>query len=687
MAIYHFSGQIMNKISKQGKYKSPLACAAYRSGDKLHDEKEDIDFYYMRKVKPVTHILAPNHAPSWVYDREKLWNEVNRIEKNINSQFAREFNVALPIELSREEQEKLTLDFCQTAFVEKGMVADIAIHRDDESNPHFHVMLTMRPFNEDGTWGHKAKRQYKFDENGNHVLDKNGKKAFVKVPTTDWNEKKTFENWRKLWAEKANEYLEMNGFVERISHLSHRDNGFETLPTKHEGYVARKMVSKGKESDLILHNEKIKQYNKIVTELNKYKRQKEKVVYENKFVRRFSPSEKKMLSSIAKELKMFVSYSSLLERKEQLLKWSKSIRFKPDNEEKFKMLNRIEKENELIEQAEQILNQESERFIKANYPTWDLNSLEEHEKISIVDETIKQNKILSEDEIDMILDESNEEYLHSKIHEILENRYAFVLAIDKKMNELNTQRNKLETLMNINSADFENSLKKASIEFPNEIKVLKQNVKAINDLYEAKDLVEELYNLEMKKLYPEHDSSHLSLEEKEILIVGYEYYEQPITLELLESGELRNYTTTEQKEIIQLLTNKNDSNRFKTLKTLYPNFQFYNPRYVLLFKEECIHNIDNLDKESIDKLKSIDPVKMAQSKLNNSSILENYNYSLDEQIASHSAGSSIVPGYVAGGILSALTKNRSYASKKQFEEDLKRKNRKKKNVHRGGHSI
>ncbi|HCX5354388.1 TPA: MobA/MobL family protein, partial [Escherichia coli] len=116
-------------------------------------------------------------------DRHKLWNEVNKIEKNYNAQFAREFNVALPLELSNQEQENLTLEFCQEAFVDRGMVADIAIHRDELNNPHFHVMLTVRPFNEDGTWGFKAKREYKFDENGNHILDKNGKKDFYKVNT------------------------------------------------------------------------------------------------------------------------------------------------------------------------------------------------------------------------------------------------------------------------------------------------------------------------------------------------------------------------------------------------------------------------------------------------------------------------------------------------------------------------
>jgi ATP-dependent exoDNAse (exonuclease V) alpha subunit len=149
VAIYHFSNQIISRRKQQ----NAIASAAYRSGEKLLDERTNEIKFYKRKVKPITHILAPSHAPEWVYNRQKLWNEVEKKEKQWNAQLAREINVALPNELTHDQQEQLAIAFCEDIFVQDGMVCDLALHRDEENNPHFHVMLTIRPFNEDGTWG------------------------------------------------------------------------------------------------------------------------------------------------------------------------------------------------------------------------------------------------------------------------------------------------------------------------------------------------------------------------------------------------------------------------------------------------------------------------------------------------------------------------------------------------------
>ncbi len=91
-----------------------------------------------------------------------------------NSRYAKEFNVALPVELSESEQKELLTKYVQGNFVDQGMVADVAIHRDHQDNPHAHVMLTSRPFNPDGSWGLKAKTQYIKDENGKQLLTKSG---------------------------------------------------------------------------------------------------------------------------------------------------------------------------------------------------------------------------------------------------------------------------------------------------------------------------------------------------------------------------------------------------------------------------------------------------------------------------------------------------------------------------------
>jgi hypothetical protein len=686
MAIYHFSGQVMSKMTKEGKPKSPLACAAYRSGEELHDEIENKTFLYKRDVAPTTFILKPEHAPEWTLDRERLWNEVTKVEKNINSQFAREFNIALPVELSHEEQEKLTREYCQEAFVDKGMVADIAIHRDDENNPHFHVMVTIRPFNEDGTWGNKARREYKFDENGNHILDKKGKKAFDKIETTDWNKKDVFNSWRKLWADKTNHYLKANGINERITHLSNEARGMEQLPTIHEGYVARKMEENGQQSDKVSLNKEIKKYNKVVSDLQIYKARKEQLNYQSNFARKFSPMEKKNLSDIAKQLKMFVNVPSLSERKLQLSEWKKSIQFTKDNETKLKRLSRIEKEENLIITAEEIFSSESNRFIEQHYPTWDVNSLSLDEKVLIVEKTIQNNRLLKEDELDLIEEEVYSNNLLKEINVILRNRYAFVLTINHKLESLNAVRTELENKMGISSSSFDNSLKRATLQHPKEFEKLKSLINITGELFGARDLMNEFYNLEIHKLYPSIDVDKLTLEEKEILIVGTEYYEQPITLESIPT--MQRYTVEEQVELIKLLTNSEPLTK-ENISKLYPKFQQENPRYLMLFKDECLRNIDSLPVYVAELLKEINPEKLAENEISKSSLIRELNRKMDEEIENNNHNYSsltALPSGVTNGLLQGILEQRNFTSKKQFEDDLKSKS-KKKNIHRSGPSL
>lgn len=96
--------------------------------------------------------------------------------------------MALPVELSEQEQTEILLQHCQESFVDEGMVADISIHREHKHNPHAHILLTMRPFNEDGTWGYKQRKM-------------DGKT----VQMTTWNHKDNVTKWRENWATLQNE--------------------------------------------------------------------------------------------------------------------------------------------------------------------------------------------------------------------------------------------------------------------------------------------------------------------------------------------------------------------------------------------------------------------------------------------------------------------------------------------------
>ena len=186
IAIYHCSIKIIGR----GSGKSAVSAAAYRAGEKITNEYDGIIHDYTRKGGIVhTEILLPDNAPLEYTDRTALWNAVEKIEKAKNSQLAREIEVALPVELTREQNINLVREYVKQNFVDNGMCADVCVHDKNDGNPHAHIMLTMRPFNEEKTWGAKQRKEYIFDNNGEKIYDK--KKRQYKcnsVPTTDWNE-------------------------------------------------------------------------------------------------------------------------------------------------------------------------------------------------------------------------------------------------------------------------------------------------------------------------------------------------------------------------------------------------------------------------------------------------------------------------------------------------------------------
>ncbi|SEO08276.1 MobA/MobL family protein [Terribacillus saccharophilus] len=692
MAIYHFNGQVIGRISKTGQPKSPVSSAAYRSGEKLYDELENKKWDYMREVKPEAHMLAPPHAPDWVNDRERLWNEVNKIEKNYNAQLAREFNIGLPCELSHEQQRELALEFCQEAFVDRGMVADIAIHRDDKNNPHFHVMLPTRPFNEDGSWGIKAKREYIYDKDGNHVLDKNGKKTFKKVTTTDWDSKEVFLSWRKLWADKTNEYLLKNGINEKISHLSNKDRGIESLPTIHEGYAARQRVQEGKDSDRINTNKKIKEYNITVSDLKKYKEKKAIREYQNKFARKFSPMEKKALSNIAKELKMFVKVESIEERKQQLKQWKKSIQFRQDSETKLSQLERIDKEEILISEATEIFETEANRFLEKHYPNLDSSKYSTDEKIAIVENTILHNRIHTPENITEMLSDMKSENILKQVDNLIKNRFSFTMGIKQHINIMNTILVKAEQKLGANEISPVHELQAARLKNPKAYQIFRDTFRKKQRVEEVHKLMNEFYNLEINKRYPNLDVQKMTLDEKEILIVGTEYYGKPITLESIST--LRRYSTQDQANIINILTNTHGSDWETKLhnESKYRDFQFDNPRFVLLFKDECLRNIKELPDDERQLFALVEPELQAFDKISKELNLEDINTDINNEIHAFSSNLStatkMING-VAGALFEDLLESRDYKSKKQFEEDLnaKSKKAKKRSIHSSGPSL
>lgn len=210
MAIYHFSGTVISR--SQGR--SAVACAAYRAAEQLKDIRYDKVHDYSQK-QDVAHreILLPEHAPAAFADRETLWNFVEANEKRKDAQLARDFNFALPRELTLEQNIALARDFVKQEFVAKGMIADLCVHNDKMPNgelqPHAHLMLTMRQVTPEG-FGQKVR---------------------------EWNAKENLLQWREAWAEVANKHLFLHGHDLKIDHRTLEAQGIDLEPQHKIGAV------------------------------------------------------------------------------------------------------------------------------------------------------------------------------------------------------------------------------------------------------------------------------------------------------------------------------------------------------------------------------------------------------------------------------------------------------------------
>ena len=309
MAIYHLEAKVVSR----GAGRSAVAASAYLSCSRLYNDYDGIQHDYTKKQGLVwQEVFLPEYAPQEWRDREKLWNAVEEVETAKDSRLAREFVVALPMELNREQQIELLQNFIHEQFVAEGMCADAAIHDTDGHNPHAHILLTVRPLDERGKWQYKTEKEYLCMKNGeergftaaefrtaqNGGWEKQypykvGKKKVYMVPSTAeaqgfvradkhpkstrygrqnpiserWNSEEQLTAWREAWADASNRYLERAGREERIDHRSNAARGLDEIPTIHEGAAAQALERRGIISDRCELNRQIKADNALLREL------------------------------------------------------------------------------------------------------------------------------------------------------------------------------------------------------------------------------------------------------------------------------------------------------------------------------------------------------------------------------------------------------------------------------------
>ena len=271
MAIYHMQAKVVSR----GSGRSAVAASAYMSCSRMYNDYDGIQHDYTRKHGLIyQEVMLPPMAPSEWNDREQLWNAVEETEKTKDSRLAREFVVALPVELDKDSNISLLQDFIKKNFVDMGMCADFAIHDTDGHNPHAHILLTVRPLNENGTWQYKTEKEYLCikdgEEKGYERIDKHPKSSRYgrQNPISEqWNSDEQLCIWRANWADAVNKMLARNQINATIDHRSFADQGITEQPTIHEGYIAQNMEKNGIIADRCEINRQIRADNKMLREL------------------------------------------------------------------------------------------------------------------------------------------------------------------------------------------------------------------------------------------------------------------------------------------------------------------------------------------------------------------------------------------------------------------------------------
>jgi hypothetical protein len=249
MAIYHLAVKVIGRSAGQ----SAIASAAYRSGEKLTDEATGQVKHYPARGERIrfTGIFAPAGAPSWVYDRNRLWNEAEQAEKRKDATLAREVVLALPHELTDQQREWLVSDFVREAFVRRGLVADVAIHAPDRNsdsrNYHAHILITERTIKGDD----KPSEEIRAPEAAaGFSPDRQGDAApvdpvFETKKDRSLYGKETLYRWREQWSNLCNRHLGRHGHAARIDHRTLAEQRIDREPTRHLGRVDAQRMRRG----------------------------------------------------------------------------------------------------------------------------------------------------------------------------------------------------------------------------------------------------------------------------------------------------------------------------------------------------------------------------------------------------------------------------------------------------------
>lgn len=569
----------MQVASRDNGKRSLIAMAAYRSGERLYSELYQKENYYgHRLVKPDAFILKPDYVPSEFSNREYLWNKMELAETSPNARLCREVNIALPVELSNDDQKELVTKYVQKMFISKGMIADVAIHRDDSNNPHAHIMLTMRKVDEKGQILNKRKRVPVLDEHGKQVYNEKGQRETVSIRTTNWDKKELLVEARKEWANVTNKLLRERGIDEQITEKSHKELGKKELPTIHEGVRSRQLEERGIITNQVQHNQMVREHNQSVQKLNDLEEKKELLIEQEQqptkqfYKQTFSPMEKKELRALAKKLRFFVSSENLEKRLDELKRWENSLLFgnKKDIQTQRIQLSKISDERDKIQQAEEILTKQAVRFCQKHYPELQTEDYSPKVLQAIVAETIDQKELLTKEMIEQLSDTES----------MIEQAKEYQLFKDQPFQTTRFLEEKIQALTDQMNEPTISNEERATLQIK------------IEQFESMKANLNQYVNDELKELGINLDSTTM---QGEMILAYLKYYQvEERSIEVVNGLPLSPYSMEERNQMLEV-SRGNFSN--------IPACKQLNDCHGVYFIQDCMQDLDTLSPLAIANLK------------------------------------------------------------------------------------
>lgn len=649
MAMYHFKNNVISRAKNQ----NVVAKSAYNSASKLKDLTDESIKDYTKKSCDYSEILIPKNAPNEYKDREYLWNKAAHVEKRKDSQLAREIILGLPTELDQEDNIELAKEFAKS-LSDEGMIVDLNIHKINSNNPHVHLLCSLRGIDDNGEFEPKRK--------GN---------TFIR----DWNTKEKNLEWRKRWADIQNSHLEKHNFQDRVSHESYEKQGIDLEPTLKEGWKSRKYYKDtGNHSNVSRNNLEIKKRNS-----DKIK----KISIDNKLnpYDYIDKDQAKNLSSISKQLKVFISPKTLMEKSNYIDDLNSKSLLISNKEKQDNQLNKVSKESALIDEAKEIFTAQANHFFKENYSNDNFN-ISDDEKIYLTHYMFENNLVLDSKNFKDILNQKIEEENLDSLNRILDNKD---ISHENILKEKEFFMNKLEFVLKENSISLSNIENYDETDYKDNDfnKVLYYSSK-LEKLALADNILEQYYDNKISNIFGDNEEDIdtfkevTNLDEKKDIVDFIDFYGEDKTLYIIETGKYNpRFTEEERSELIEksLLVTEKLNSKFPTDRDTYItnslkkdiadkyNVDITNSNDIKFIFREAINNEDNDINKTLESYKvKADKYDFQYNPVNFSDIHKGVNsivYSMNEIFKER------------------MTKyqNKQYKSKNQSNEQIQNRNK------------